>query len=100
MFVFSYSCLSHEDSARPSKGWSVNILPVRSTAVVLARMLRAYHAFNPATEEALLAPFKGAVTDAFTASGAGAFRTRRVEATCRASGDRRKSWKSRSLEKT
>ena len=34
---------------RPSKGWSVNLLPVRSTVVALPLILQRDHAFDPAT---------------------------------------------------
>jgi hypothetical protein len=60
-------------------------------------MLGANHAFNPATDGTLWTPFVGIFTDVSAASDAGAFWMRRVEATCRASGDFRKSWKSRNF---
>ena len=82
------------------EGWSVNILPVRSTAVPLPR--------NEMEDQALFAWDTGAATGAGRgfgeaggqASAAGTFRIRNVEATFRASGVFRKSWKSRSLLKT
>src|SRR5579863_4357594 len=90
--------------ARPSEGWSVEILPVRSTVVALARILMEDHAFNPGMTAGECAPFAipfaGFRADCSGASSAGALRMRSVGLTWAPSELFRNSWKSRSLEKT
>ena len=76
--------------ARPYEGWSVEVPPVRSTAVVLARIPMEDHALEPATTAGVCAagctPFVGFFAGGSDASGTGALRMRSVDATCRASG--------------
>ena len=79
----------------PYKGWSVNIPPVRSTVVVLPWIYLEDHAFNPATRAEVwtgdCTPLAGFFAGGSAASGTGALRMRRVEATCLASGVLRNS---------
>src|SRR5665213_3809645 len=72
--------------ARPSKGWSVNILPVRSTVVAEPQRLRADHAFKPAAEATGCATLAGLFACASDASEADGLRIRSLDAAWRVSG--------------
>jgi len=69
----------------PYEGWSVKILPVRSTVVVLPRISMEDHAFNPATTAGVctvdFTPFAGFSAGGSTASLLGPLRMRRVGVT-------------------
>src|ERR1700722_15146534 len=66
--------------ARPCEGWRVNILPVRSTALVLPEISMEDHAFNSATTAGVCTgdctPLAGFFAGGSAASLAAALRTR------------------------
>src|SRR5712671_914818 len=74
--LITFATRNQSSSAVPFQGWSVNILPVRSTAVALPRIWMEDHAFNPATD----AEGSGTVEDFFGSGfdplGGAAFRGR------------------------
>src|ERR1039457_163571 len=89
--------------AVPYQGWSVQIHPVRSTVLAPARICSPDHAFTTRTEAVDSTPdpsFFGGCSACCFASLVGPLRTRNVGATSLACGVFRKSWKSRSFEKT
>ena len=71
---------------RPSKGWSVKILPVRSTVLALPQDWTHNHAFTACAEGVDSTPATTFFTTCSEAPLATAFRTRKVEATCFACG--------------
>jgi hypothetical protein len=89
---------------QPCEGWSVNILPVRSTVVALPQILIEDHALEPAKAAEVWDDDSAAETGFFKAGSVAsledALRTRNVGVMRCASGDFRNSWKSRSLLKT
>src|ERR1700684_999304 len=84
-------------AARPSEGWSVNMLPVRSTVSTPPRIYMEVHAFNARTVSADSTPASALPLGFFDGSATtpldGAFRIRRVQATWVACEVLRKSWK-------
>ena len=86
-FLFFQRYLSRYESiwAVPFQGWSVEIHPVRSTAVVLALILMEDHAFNPAATVGGCAvdrsPFVGFIGGGSAASLLGPLRMRSVGVT-------------------
>src|SRR6266852_2158876 len=84
---------------QPFQGWSVKILPVRSTVVALPRIWMEDHAFNPATDDegcGTAAGFFGSGPDPL---GGAAFRGRSSSGTRCDSSVFLKAAKSRSLPK-
>jgi len=71
---------------RPSKGWSVTILPVRSTVLALPQTWTHNHAFTARTEGVDSTPLATFFPGCSEAPLVTAFRTRKVEATCFACG--------------
>ena len=71
---------------RPSKGWSVKILPVRSTVLALPQNWTLDHAFTARTEGVDSTPLTTFFPGCSDAPLVTAFRTRKVEATCFACG--------------
>jgi hypothetical protein len=71
---------------RPSKGWSVKILPVRSTVLASPKDSTHNHAFTARKEGADCTPATTLFPGCSDAPMATAFRTRKVEATCFACG--------------
>ncbi len=71
---------------RPSKGWSVKILPVRSTVLALPQDWTHNHAFTARTEGVDSTPATTFVPGCSDAPLFPTFRTRKVEATCFACG--------------
>ena len=71
---------------RPSKGWSVKILPVRSTVLALPQNWTHNHAFTARTEGVDSTPPTTFFPGCSEAPLVTAFRTRKVEATCFACG--------------
>ncbi len=71
---------------RPSKGWSVKILPVRSTVLALPQNWTLDHAFTARTEGVDSTPATTFFPGCSDAPLVTAFRTRKVEATCFACG--------------
>ena len=67
---------------RPSKGWSVKILPVRSTVLALPQNSTHNHAFTTRTEGVDSTPVTTFFPSCSDAPLITAFRTRKVEATC------------------
>ena len=76
---------------RPSKGWSVKILPVRSTVLALPQDWHTIHAFTARTEGADSTPLTTFFPGCSDVPLVTAFRTRKVEATCFACGVLRNS---------
>jgi hypothetical protein len=76
---------------RPSKGWSVKILPVRSTVLALPQNWIRDHAFTARTEGVDSTPATTFFPGCSDAPLVTAFRTRKVEATCFACGVLRNS---------
>jgi len=71
---------------RPSKGWSVKILPVRSTVLALPQNWTLDHAFTARTEGVDSTPLTTFFPGCSDVPLVTAFRTRKVEATCFACG--------------
>jgi len=71
---------------RPSKGWSVKILPVRSTVLALPQNWTLDHAFTARTEGVDSTPATTFFPGCSDVPLVTAFRTRKVEATCFACG--------------
>ena len=71
---------------RPSKGWSVKILPVRSTVLALPQNWIHDHAFTARTEGVDSTPATTFFPGCSDAPLVTAFRTRKVDATCFACG--------------
>src|ERR1700677_4019564 len=82
--------------ARPSEGWSVNMLPVRSTVSTPPRIYMEVHAFNARTVSVDSTPTStrplGFFDGRATAPLVGPFRIRSVQATWVACEVLRKSW--------
>ena len=71
--------------AVPFQGWSVNFLPVRSTAVALPENFKVDHSFCPRTEATDSTPPEVFFSGDSPASAMAALRLRRLGATCPAS---------------
>ena len=82
--VMSLKLLEVHSSAltRPSKGWSVEILPVRSTVLALPQDWTHNHAFTARTGGVDSTPATIFFTGCSDAPMVAAFRMRKVEATC------------------
>ena len=65
MLLTKFALRNESSLAAPYEGWSVNILPVRSTVVVLPQIFARDHAFNPATVAAVCAADSVAVAGFF-----------------------------------
>src|SRR5208282_1505411 len=99
-YVFRYVHVYRGIPARPFQGWSVKILPVQSTVLAPPRNWMDDHAFTARTEAVDSTPAARFFVGCSVAPLLGPFRTRKAGATCLACAVFRKSWKSRSFEKT